>query len=339
MTPTAVEAIEGCLRLGGRLRGVGLHPYPERHFGSGGLPEAEARCAKANRDLPGFLRPVEDPPVENLQRVPIERTLGPRSETLWFDSPLPSGKPANDRVQVRLYRPADGERDDRVVIFHHPIYQRRWVPWEWFLADLISRVPVAMMAGPYHFDRCPPGEFPGEGMCNANPWRLFESFRQWSWDQRATHRLLREHCGLAPVALVGYSVGAFLSLIAGSVGAHDLPVVSIASTNRYAHGVIHGSIGHGILDAMRRVGIDEQKLWTMTESVQLERYVPELARPVLFIRGVHDSVDPPPSPERLERALRPTRAVHLDVGHSTIVFRRARVAREIRTFLRDVGAL
>ncbi len=340
MTPLAIETIEGWLRIRNRLSGVGQHPDPWRYFGSGGLAEAEALCAAANRDLLAFVRPPDRPDIENLSIEPVPRLRGPRVETLRFDSPLPSGRRENDRVQVRLYRPTGAETFDRVVVFHHPIYQRRWTLWEWFLSDLIGRVPVAAMAGPYHFERVPPGEFAGEGMCNPNPWRMFESFRQWCWDERATARVLREHCGLEPVAAIGYSCGAFLSLLAAAAGSLTAPVVSIASTNRYAYGVTRGSIGRGIMEGMLKVGIDAERLAEMTESVQLERYAPALREhPVLYIYGMYDRVDPPPSLERLERALRPTRVVRLEAGHATIVLQRVRVMQETRSFLRDVGVL
>ncbi|MDX1388188.1 MAG: hypothetical protein R3344_03310 [Acidobacteriota bacterium] len=340
MTPLAVETIESCLRLRNRLSGVGRHPDPWRHFGRGGLAEAEARCAAANRDLLAFVRPPKKISVDNLTVSPETRLRGPRVETLRFDSPLPSGRPTNDRVQARLYRPPRGEALDRVVVFHHPIYQRHWALWEWFLSDVIARIPVVMMAAPYHFERLPPGEFPGEGICNPNPWRMFEAFRQWCWDERVLRQVVREHCGLEPVAAIGYSVGAFLTLLAAAAGSLTAPVVSIASTNRYAHGVTRGTIGRGIMEGMLRVGIDAGRLHKMTESVQLERYAPRLRNhPVLYVYGKYDRVDPPPSLERLERALRPTRVVRLDVGHATIMLRRERVMRETRSFLTDVGAL
>jgi pimeloyl-ACP methyl ester carboxylesterase len=340
MTPAHVTVFEGILHLRNRIFGIGRHPDPHRHFGAGGIDEAEALCAPANRDLLGFIRPPAEPELKNFQREVPRRIRGRSAETLRFDSPYPSGRPGNDRVQVRLYRPAHNDHPNRVIVFHHPIYQKRWDVWEWFLADLMDRIPVAAMAGPYHYDRVPPGEYPGESTCNPNPWKLFESVRQWAWDQLATHTALIDRCGLEPAAVVGFSIGAFQSTLAAAAGLINLPLVSIASTNRYAHGILHGAIGHGILKGMREVGIDEARLRRMTESIQLERYAPRLRdRPVLFITGAHDRVDPPPSLERLNRALRPTRSVTLRTGHATIVLHRRTVGREILTFLSGLGIL
>jgi len=76
----------------------------------------------------------------------------------------------------------------------------------------------------------------------------------------------------------------------------------------------------------------------MVEAIQLERYAPMLAgRPVLFVAGRHDRVDPAPSGERLEQALAPRRSVWLEAGHATVVLQRERVGREILAFLEDEG--
>jgi pimeloyl-ACP methyl ester carboxylesterase len=76
----------------------------------------------------------------------------------------------------------------------------------------------------------------------------------------------------------------------------------------------------------------------MVDAVQLERYVSRLrGRPVLYIAGRHDRVDPPPSPHRLEAALAPTRSIWLHSGHGTVVFERARIAREVFRFLEENG--
>jgi pimeloyl-ACP methyl ester carboxylesterase len=89
---------------------------------------------------------------------------------------------------------------------------------------------------------------------------------------------------------------------------------------------------------LRRAGIDGDRLDRMVDAVQLERYVTKLrGRPVLYIAGRHDLVDPPPSSERLEAALGPTRSIWLDSGHGTVVLERARIAREVFRFLDEQG--
>jgi hypothetical protein len=335
VTGIHVHAIEGFLRLKNRLFGIGWHSNPHRHFGPGGVEEAERLCAEANADLPAFLRPPDELRAENLERSKPARRRRYTVETFRFDSPLPSGSPENDRVVCRLLRrPGCDSRE--VVVFHHAMWQKRWAHWEWFMAGVTEHVPVAMMACPYHFERTPADEYSGESVCNPNPYKLFEAIRQWCWDQRALSVGLREHFDLEPIGIVGYSIGAFNTLLAASSGLIHLPVVSIASTNHYAYGVFHGVIGYGIKEGMLRVGIDEARLERMTETLQLDRRVGNLAEhPVLYIEGIHDRVDPPPSLHRLKEALNPSRAVHLPAGHATVFLYRREVTEEIVRFLVD----
>ena len=326
-----IHLFEESLRLKNRALGVGWHADPMSHFGPGGIDEAERLCVQAGADLLAFLRPPGDLRLENIT------VRNPRA--FFFDSPLPSGFATNDRVAVRII-PATVPRTDRkAIVFHHALLQRHWAIWEWFVAPLARRFPVVMLAAPYHFDRTPKGQYPSEGMVNPNPWRLYEGLRQWAWDHKALLNGLPSTTGFEPAAVVGFSLGAFNSILAAAMGAIEgLPLAAIASTNRYAHGLFEGVLGGGTVDGLRRAGIERDRLERMVEAIQLERYAPALTgRSVLFIAGRHDRVDPAPSPQRLEKALAPRRSVWLDAGHGTVVLQRERVGREILAFLEEEG--
>lgn len=322
----AVHLLENSLRLKNRVIGKGWHADPMRHFDAGGIDEAEQQCLSASEDFLSFIRPPAD-------LRPSNATVG--KTFLSFDSPLPSGRAANDRVVARIVPCAHPRRDRKAIVFHHALLQKHWPVWEWFVAPLARRYPVVILAAPYHFDRTPPGEYPSEGMVNPNPWRLYQALRQWAWDHKALMNGMEELTGLEPAAVVGFSLGAFNSLLAAATGSLEgLPIAAIATTNRYAHGLFEGALGAGTVDGMRRAGIGRERLERMVDAIQLERYAPALAgRPVLFIAGRHDRVDPAPSSERLERALAPKRSIWLEAGHSTVALRRERVGREILEFL------
>ena len=340
MKRVVIHSFEHSLRLKNRLIGIGEHKEPFRHFGPGGVEEAEALCTDASRDLLAFVRPPSTVEASGLAVAPAPKARrGSGIVELRFDSPLPSGRAENDRVVARVI-PARHPRSDRkALVFHHALLQRYWGIWEWFLAPFAQRFPVVMMAAPYHFERTPGGWFPGEGTVNPNPWRLYESIRQWSWDQKALMSALPGATGLESVAVIGYSLGAFQSLLVAASGElTDVPLVSVAATNRYAFGLRHGMLGRGTLTGLRRAGIDGDRLDRMVDAVQLERYVPRLrGRPVLYITGRHDRVDPAPSSHRLEAALAPTRSIWLDSGHGTVMLERARIAREVFRFLEEHG--
>ena len=311
-----------------------------RHFGAGGIAEAETFCEEASRDLLAFVRPPDDLTAKRLEVNPIgPGVTGRRTVEIRFDSPRPSGIPANDRVIARLIPARHPRNDRRALVFHHALFQKYWGLWEWFLTPFTQQFHVVMMAAPYHFERRPPGQFAGEGTVNPNPWRLYDSIRQWAWDQKALMNSLPDATGLDPVAVVGFSLGAFQSLLVASAGGlANLPLVSVAATNRYAFGLRHGVLGKGTMNGLRRAGIDGAQLDRMVDAIQLERYVPRLrGRPVLYIAGRHDRVDPPPSSERLEAALGPTRSVWLNSGHGTVLLERARIAKEVFRFLAEAG--
>ena len=342
MTPTVVSVFENTLRFKNRLIGVGWHRDPFRHFGPGGIDEAERLCEEANRDLLAFVRPPADARADNVI-VAASRSVFPRpaGAAISFDSPFPSRRGPNDRVVARLFPARRPRADGRALVVHHPLLQRTWALWAWFLAPITERVPVVMMAAPYHFERRPEGEYPGEGMVNPNPYRVFECFRQWAWDQQALTNALPSALGLTPAAVIGFSLGAFQSLLVASAGGLDrMPIVSIAATNRYAYGLHEGVLGKGTVEGLRRAGIGRERLERMVESIQLERHVPRLTgRSVLYIAGRYDAVDPHPSGVRLEAALNPTRSVWLDVGHATLALERDRIARETFRFLEECGVL
>ncbi|MCP3982714.1 MAG: hypothetical protein GY716_25770 [bacterium] len=326
-----------------RNRALGLERYADAmsYFGPGGLEEAVAECEVANRDLLAYVRPPEAVHTDAIRRDFTERRGdGVLEEHYSFDSPLPSGDAENDRVRLRLFRPPGNVVHDRAILFHHAVYGRRWSLWTRFLEPLMRRVPVALMAAPYHYERRGAGRFPGEGMLNANPARVFQGIRQWCWDHQASVDVLERMAKLRVTAEIGYSLGAFQSTLLSAAGRIHVPLVSLASTNRYAWGVTNGVIGHGLLGVTSRAGIDRARLAELTDSLQLERYAPMLrGRPVLYVRGARDFVDPPPSLERLQAALQPMRAIVLPVGHAGVVLFRARVMREVLRFFGEVGAL
>jgi pimeloyl-ACP methyl ester carboxylesterase len=323
------------------IRGFDRYAAPTSYFGPGGVAEAEALCASANRDLLEFLRPAAIFDPRNLVSGPVVTRSRFAVQSWSFDSPRPSGDLYNDRVHVRVYRRQGAPEVDHVVLFHHPLYQRWHGVWEFFLGPLIEHVPVALMAGPWHFQRAHTSRFPGEGTINPNPYRLFEAMRQWCNDHHATVRMLEREARLRVVAEMGYSLGGFQILSLASAGEIDVPLVTVSSTNRYAWGLWNGIMAHNLKAGMRAVGIDYERLAEMTREIQVERHAPALrGKPTMYVYGGHDLVDPPPSLERLRAALQPARTLFFPkVGHAGIVFRARRVMDEVLEFLRETGAV
>ena len=107
LTQRARVALVGRLvRTRNRMWGLDRYREPRTYFEPGGFGAAAATCAAANRDLLAFVRPLDSIEAENLRQDRAwTRRDGIRVEAWSFDSPLPSGLEANDRVYYRLYLP------------------------------------------------------------------------------------------------------------------------------------------------------------------------------------------------------------------------------------------
>ena len=317
------------------VAGLDRYEHGSAYFEPEGVEHAHAICEDANQDFLSFITPPTDIKVADVQPEEIRvRRDGVKVQRWSFSSPLPSGLATNDQVHLQTFIPPDAAPDAPLLLFHHPVYQRRWARWEWWLSPLYRKVPLAVLAGPYHFERTPDGQFPGEGAINANPARLYQAIRQWCWDHEAAVDLVRNTFGRELIADVGFSLGGFQLLALASAGRVQAPIVTISATNHYAWGLTHGLIGSGLRRAIAQGGLDSEQFYRWTAALKMERHVESLrGHRLLYIYGGLDRVDPPPSLERLEEALQPEKVVQIRAGHGTILLHRRRIAAEIMDFL------
>jgi hypothetical protein len=264
-----------------------------------------------------------------------------RHETLAFPSPLPSGIGPNDTVLVHRYRANAASQG--TILFHHPAF-RTGLAWiDWFTRPLRERFDVAVMEVPYHLSRAPEGTFSGERLINPNPIHLYEGLRQWMADQRALLAILEAEAAVGdprarPVALVGYSLGAYLSMLYTRFDP-ALPVVAICGTNDYAMGVFEGILTTSLRACIESAGISREDWERLTRTLKLHLHAHELpADRFLLLSARYDRVEPFRSIERLIEALRPRRSVILPSGHSTtaVLFRR-RIMNEAMLFIDELG--
>lgn len=317
------------------VAGLDRYKHGSVYFEPEGVGPAFALCEEANQDFLSFIKPPEEVRATEVRREESRvRRDGVQVQRWSFNSPLPSGLAINDRVQVKTFVPPDAAPNTPMLLFHHPVYQRNWSRWEWWLTPLFKKTPVAVLAGPYHFERTPEGQFPGESAINANPARLYQAIRQWCWDHEAAVDLIQNHLGRELKADVGVSLGGFQLLALAATGRVTAPIVTVSATNHYAWGVTHGLIGTGLKRAIAQGGLDPEQFHKWTAALKMERYAESLrGHRLLYIYGGLDRVDPPPSLERLQEALRPEKVVELQAGHGTILLRRRRIAAEILDFL------
>jgi pimeloyl-ACP methyl ester carboxylesterase len=139
---------------------------------------------------------------------------------LAFDTPLPSGSPANDQVEARFY-PARGHR--AVLLLGH------WNSSRASYAGLGRALAAAGIAClhlslPYHDGRETPGVGYAREMASENLGLTVRAHRQAIVDARAALSWL-ERRGYARIGLIGFSLG---SSIASIVAAHDASVAALA---------------------------------------------------------------------------------------------------------------
>ncbi len=332
-----IETMEWFIRTSGRLKGNGNFPEPERSFHeAGGVDAAEATLEAVHDRLLEWIRP--DVTLNGDLSSHLNQLIERKDEYGCLDwslpSLLPSGIPQNDTAHARWIGDPD-QADGRCILFHHAVYQHQWSRWRRFLLPLAEHIPVLFVESPWHFRRKAPGERPGQRTVDPNPLNLYLSIRQWTAEQPLWLEAVRAR-GWRPLAIGGFSLGGFQTLLATAAGVLDLPVISIAATNRYAWGLTNGYVGDAIIQAMATVGIDIPRLHRMARSAELERYVGDIEVPTLYIDGAWDRVDPQPSLDQLRDALRPTRAVRLAGAHGTLLLYRRRIAREIVSFLESI---
>ncbi len=247
---------------------------------------------------------------------------------LRFPSAWPIGRPEIDQVALKLY-PAPEGAPRTGVLFHHWVYMDGWLAADWLLRPLVQRLSVAAMVAPHHATRRPPEAASGEGLLNANPRHIFEGFRQWLADHRACLELLRRDHGFERVVVLGYSMGAYFTLM-GRICGGKLPTVAVSCTNNYAGGVFHGEHTAALRDRVVEAGFTRESFSRATRAFHLARWAERIGGDELtLICGRYDRMEPPESQSELLEALQPERAVTVPGGHSTVIFNRRRICDEV----------
>jgi len=193
----------------------------------GASPLSETACLdlKALREPSRFYPPP--PPVRPDVREKLEEADGVAIEQLAFSSAVPLGIAANDRVAVRLYRPAHPHQSRFSLLVLPGIWrQDRWFE-DRFCRGLASQgVSAALLALPFHWERAPQGTPSGGYFLSGDPLWTAAAFRQAVVDSRAALSLLRGRG--APVGVVGFSLGGVLAHILMALEPVDLGVSVIA---------------------------------------------------------------------------------------------------------------
>ncbi len=313
-----------------RLAGFDVFRQPAAYFDPGELrptnPGYFDAFDRIHDDFERWLDPgeVAAPAADEIQR----RRSDVAGDLLSFPSPRPSGVAAVDRVVLRLFPPPAGAPEVG-VLFHHCLGIRSWFSTEWLMKPLARRFRVAAMVAPHHLMRSAPGMTSGEGFINPNPRSVLAGFRQWQADHRAALELLRRDHGFAATVVVGYSLGAYGTLLHRLIRP-PLPTVVLCTTNHYARGILEGSFTTGLARRKRQAGFDAANLDRATRSLHLGRWGRRISGERLtWIYARDDRIEPGDSLRAAREAIAPERLVEVGGGHATAIVHRGRLAAEV----------
>ena len=286
-------------------------------------------------DDPAFFEPfdrINERFVEWLDPVEVRppRTQEVRrdGDMVFFPSPRPIGQPQVDTVALKLF-PSPDTVGDVGVLFHHWFAMTGWGGSGPLLRRLAQHCRVVAMIAPHHLMRAAAGTRSGEGFINPNPRSIFDGYRQWVADHLATLEVLRRDFGFSRIVIVGYSLGAYGTLLCRLIRPPQ-PTVLINTTNNYARGVFEGRLVVPLARRSRQVGLDLDSLARATRSFHLKRWAPRISGEQLtWIYSRLDRIEPAESLSEVRDSVRPERVVEIGGGHATAVFRRRTLIAEI----------
>lgn len=237
-------------------------------------------------------------------------------DRLYFESPAPSGDPANDLVHGRRWRASSALSDAAVILLHGGFAPS-------FAAEkLIARpflkagVDVFALALPWHMERAPAeAAYSGQFLLSGDVPRLVRGFAQGAQDAAALALSLRRH-GYARVCAGGISLGGNVAGPMAVLAELDFVYMLIPAADPFIT-LWHTPIGAGVVQAARATGFGDQMI---AEAMRLitprelgpPRTPPERMRIVL---GNHDLLCPPEPIEALAQAWSVTDIERLGCGH------------------------
>lgn len=180
-----------------------------------------------------------------------------------FDSPLPSGEPCNDVVTARFFSPASSAVGQPVVLLPG-LFGRRLSFWDSMARSLARRgFPVLLVGLPYLFERRPEGTPRGYPFICVDPARALPAYEQAVADVRASVDWLLDRQGRggqsAAPALLGVSLGAFISVIASAMEPRLRGLVLMFGGGDLDRVVSGGTYGFRVRRQLRDLSITEEK--------------------------------------------------------------------------------
>lgn len=240
-----------------------------------------------------------------------------------FPSPVQTGVPRNDEVQVHAVLPADRRGPHPVVVVLH-YWGASDTRLEDTMASRLAELGVAsvLVPLPYHLSRTPPGSRSGEMAIRADTEALSQTILQCVLDVRRTLDWVqsRPEFDSQRIGIAGTSLGALVAAAAFAVDDRLDASAFILGGVDFAGILWSSSRVAGHRESLRRQGYTEDRLREKLAPYEPLTYLQPTERPAYVIGARHDTVVPVASTEALIQALGDPHVLWIDTGHFGGVF-------------------
>ncbi|QKE76190.1 hypothetical protein HPK19_24950 (plasmid) [Arthrobacter citreus] len=253
-----------------------------------------------------------------------------------FQSIVPIGDTINDHVSGDFVQQDDKEQpniifvhgwrmksNDRLIkMFQHHMKKQEWNMYYYTL--------------PYHFERKPfESTFSGEYMVSADIERTVQAVRQAVVDLRSFIQSIKNR-QQGPVFVVGLSLGGFITNLLATVEDQVDAMVSIFYVNSLAHTIWNTAPGKFIKKELLENGVRYQEISEHFKILEASLVPPKIKQDhILLLSAKYDQYVDIEDADVLWNAWNKPRRIIYNCGHSGIVLKRNKIAKDVMTFLQN----
>ena len=256
-------------------------------------------------------------PLSREEYFSLVPPLHPHEQDRWlqWETPFPSGFPANDRPRVRLYPCAQPKGAPTVLLLHalmsaNDLGYRKVARWfnerGW---------NAAFPHLPFHYSRTPRGYLNGELAISANLIRNAENLRQGVSELRQLMAMLREK-GCREFGLIGTSFGGWNGALLSFLEADFRFLALIQPIVNVEHAIWENPGSRSMRRILRAQGIERGMSEHHAALTSPLHGTPSCGGDrVILTTGLYDTVSPPSEMRELHRRWKGSRLLEVRQGH------------------------
>lgn len=254
-----------------------------------------------------------------------------------FDSPVPSGNPANDCVNAWRWRAGETPSDAAVIMLHGG-FAPSFAAEKLFAPPFLkSGVDVFAMALPWHMERAPAeAAYSGQFLLSGDVPRLVRGFAQGAQDAAALATALRLW-GYSRVCVGGISLGGNVAAQVAVLAELDYVYTLIPAADPFVT-LWKTPIGAGVVRAARVAGFPDETVAEAMRLITPRELGPPRTPPnrIRIVMGKHDLLCPPDPIEALADTWSVTDIERLGCGHRSFAMHLMSVRRRLAETVRSL---